>query len=228
MIKEKLKRNTLFYKIYLYYQIYLKEKPFIKRKTYSQWGEDLIIEKYFENKIGKYVDIGCFHPIRHSNTCLLYNKGWSGTNIDLNPTSIELFNIVRKEDNNILATLSDETNKEVNIFFEHNFSPINSLHFKNFSSDKKKYLKKKVLTKKFSDLVNFNFDFLNIDCEGEDLNILKTIDFKKFTPDLICIEINSDEENYEFKIYSLLKEYNYKKLCVKNYSHIFEKQYIKN
>ncbi len=226
MIKEKLKRNTLIYKIYLYYQIYLKEKSFIKRKTYSQWGEDLIIEKYFENKIGKYVDIGCFHPIRHSNTCLLYNKGWSGTNIDLNPTSIELFNIVRKGDNNILATLSDEANKEVNIFFEHNFSPINSLHLKNFSSDKKRYFKKRVLTKKFSDLVNFNFDFLNIDCEGEDLNILKTIDFKKFTPNLICVEINSDEKNYELKIYNLLKEYNYKKLCVKNYSHIFEKQVI--
>ena len=111
MIKEKLKRNTLIYKIYLYYQIYLKEKSFIKRRTYSQWGEDLVIEKYFKNKIGKYVDIGCFHPIRHSNTCLLYNKGWRGTNIDLNPTSIELFNIVRREDKNILATLSDKNNK---------------------------------------------------------------------------------------------------------------------
>ena len=223
MIKEKLKRNTLIYKIYLYYQIYLKEKSFIKRRTYSQWGEDLVIEKYFKNKIGKYVDIGCFHPIRHSNTCLLYNKGWRGTNIDLNPTSIELFNIVRREDKNILATLSDKNNKEVDIFFEHNFSPINSLHLKNFDSKKKNYFKKKAFTKKFSELINFNFDFLNIDCEGEDLNILKTIDFKKFTPNLICIEINSDEKNYKHRVYSLLKEYNYQMLCVKNFSHIFEK-----
>ena len=223
MIKEKLKRNTLIYKIYLYYQIYFKEKSFIKRRTYSQWGEDLVIEKFFKNKIGKYVDIGCFHPIRHSNTCLLYNKGWRGTNIDLNPTSIELFNIVRREDKNILATLSDKNNKEVDIFFEHNFSPINSLNLKNFDSDKKNYFKKKAFTKKFSELINFNFDFLNIDCEGEDLNILKTIDFKKFTPNLICIEINSDEKNYKHRVYSLLKEYNYQKLCVKNFSHIFEK-----
>lgn len=224
MIKEKLKRNTLIYKIYLYYQIYFKEKSFIKRRTYSQWGEDLVIEKFFKNKIGKYVDIGCFHPIRHSNTCLLYNKGWRGTNIDLNPTSIELFNIVRREDKNILATLSDKNNKEVDIFFEHNFSPINSLNLKNFDSDKKNYFKKKAFTKKFSELINFNFDFLNIDCEGEDLNILKTIDFKKFTPNLICIEINSDEKNYEHRVYSLLKKYNYQMLCVKNFSHIFEKR----
>ena len=211
----------------MYYQIFLKEKSFIKRKTYSQWGEDLIIENILKIKLENMLTLDAFIQF-DSNTCLLYNKGWSGTNIDLNPTSIELFNIVRKGDNNILATLSDETNKEVDIFFEHNFSSINSLHFKNFSSDKKKYIKKRALTKKFSDLINSNFDFLNIDCEGEDLNILKTIDFKKFTPNLICIEINSDEKNYELKIYSLLKEYNYKKLCVKNYSHIFEKQVIKN
>ncbi len=223
MIKEKLKRNTLIYKIYLYYQIYIKEKCYIERKTYSQWGEDLIIEKYFKNKVGKYVDIGSFHPIRHSNTCLLYNKGWRGTNIDLNPTSIDLFKILRKEDENILAALSDEANKQVNIFFEHNFSPINSLNLKNFNSKEKTYKEIKTYTKKFSDLVYNNFDFLNIDCEGEDLNILKTIDFSKFTPDLICIEINSDEENYKERVYNLLKKYNYRELSVKNYSHIFEK-----
>jgi len=225
MIKEKLKRGTLIYKLFLYYQIYLKEKCFIKRKTYSQWGEDIVIEKYFQNKKGKYVDIGCFHPIRHSNTCLLYNKGWSGTNIDLNPTSIDMCNIVRKNDNNILAGLSDQTDKEVNIFFEHNFSPGNSLHFKNFSSGEIKYSRKKTLTKKFSDLVNHNFDFLNIDCEGEDLVILKTIDFNKFTPQLICIEIYSDEVDYKKNTYDFLNKFNYNLLGVKNFSHIFEKKY---
>jgi len=224
MIKEKLKRGTLIYKLFLYYQIYLKEKCFIKRKTYSQWGEDIVIEKYFQNKKGKYVDIGCFHPIRHSNTCLLYNKGWSGTNIDLNPTSIDMFNIVRKNDNNILAVLSDQTDKEVNIFFEHNFSPGNSLHFKNFNSGKIKYSKKRSLTKKFSDLVTHNFDFLNIDCEGEDLVILKTIDFNKFTPQLICIEIYSDEVDYKKNTYDYLNKFNYDLLGVKNFSHIFEKK----
>ena len=225
MLKEKLKRGTLIYKLYLYYQIYLKEKCFIKRKTYSQWGEDIVVEKYFQNKKGKYVDIGCFHPIRHSNTCLLYNKGWSGTNVDLNPTSIDMFNILRKKDKNIIAVLSDETDKEVNVYFEHNFSPGNSLHFKNFSSSEVKYSKKRTLSKKFSDLITHNFDFLNIDCEGEDLIILKTIDFKKYTPQLICIEIYSDEKDYKNKTYDFLSKFNYKLLCVKNFSHIFEKKH---
>lgn len=224
MIKEKLRRDTSFYKLYLYYQIYIKEKSFIKRNTYSQWGEDLVIKKYFKDKIGKYVDIGCYHPIRHSNTCLLYNNGWHGINIDLNPTTIDLFNILRKKDKNILATLSNKNNKEVEIYFEHNFSPINSLHFKNFNSKEKNYTKKKTHTTLFANLVNEQFDFLNIDCEGEDFNILQTINLNKFIPKLICIEINSDEKNYGNKVYDYLKEYDYKIHCVKNYSHIFEKK----
>ena len=77
-------------------------KAFIKRQSYSQWGEDSYIKEYFKDKKnGFYVDIGCFHPIMYSNTCLLYNKGWSGINIDLNQTSIDLFNIARKRDKNI-------------------------------------------------------------------------------------------------------------------------------
>ena len=57
--------------------------------------------KAFKNFIGKYVDIGCYHPIKYSNTALLYKKGWTGINIDLNKTSIDLFNFTRLRDKNI-------------------------------------------------------------------------------------------------------------------------------
>ena len=97
MIKEKLRIGSLFYKIYLYYYLFLREKFFVKRESYSQFGEDLVIKNFFKNKIGKYVDIGCFNPIKYNNTCLLYNEGWSGLNIDLNSTSIDLFKIARKK-----------------------------------------------------------------------------------------------------------------------------------
>ena len=40
-------------------------------------------------------------------------------------------------------------------------------------------------TSTFDDLVNQDFDFLNIDLEGHDFNVLKTIDFNKFHPKLI-------------------------------------------
>ena len=84
-------KNKFTYKIYLYYNLYIRHKSFINRKQYSQWGEDLFIEDYFKNKNkGTYLDIGCFHPFMYSNTCLLHKKGWSGVNIDINQTSIEI------------------------------------------------------------------------------------------------------------------------------------------
>ena len=57
----------------------------IVKKSYSQDNEDLFLNEYFEKiSNGFYVDIGCHHPKRFSNTYLLYKKGWKGVNIDAN------------------------------------------------------------------------------------------------------------------------------------------------
>ncbi len=46
--------------------------------SYSQEGEDMILKRIFENKIGFYIDVGAHHPKRFSNTHLLYKKGCPG------------------------------------------------------------------------------------------------------------------------------------------------------
>ena len=114
------------YQIYLYYNLYIRHKCYIKRSQYSQWGEDQFISDYFrEKQNGVYLDIGCFHPFMYSNTCLLHRKGWQGINIDINPTSIDLFNIARPKDTNLCTTINKK--KEIfNIFYDDPFSPINT------------------------------------------------------------------------------------------------------
>ena len=108
-LKKTLIKNKFTYKIYLYYNLFIRHKGFIKRKQYSQWGEDVYINEYFKKlEKGIYLDIGCFHPFMYSNTCLLFNKGWTGINVDINQTSIDLFNIVRPNDTNICTTISEE------------------------------------------------------------------------------------------------------------------------
>ena len=92
----KISESSIFYKPYLYYNLYVRFKALRKRNTYSQNQEDLFINDYFKEKnSGFYIDIGCYHPIKYSNTALLYNRGWKGINIDMNQTSIDLFNILR-------------------------------------------------------------------------------------------------------------------------------------
>ena len=97
------------YNIYLYYNLFVRHKGFKKKSRYSQWGEDQFIIEYFkDHKKGTYLDVGSFHPFMYSNTCLLYNNGWQGINIDINPTTIDLFNIARSRDINICAAVSNK------------------------------------------------------------------------------------------------------------------------
>ena len=76
------------------------------KKSYSTGAQDLIINYYFKEKQnGIYIDVGCFHPFKGNNTKLLYDKGWSGINIDLDFHTIELFEHIRKRDENIHAAI---------------------------------------------------------------------------------------------------------------------------
>jgi hypothetical protein len=220
MNKKLLIKYKFLFKIYLYYSYF--KFNFFSKKTYSQFEEDIIINKYFKNFIGKYVDIGCYHPIKYSNTALLYKKGWTGINIDLNKTSIDLFNFTRLRDKNILACLSDRE-KIVDMYIDNEFSALNSIYNNNIKNFKiKKYQKIKIKTKVFSNVVREKFDFLNIDCEGNNYNILKTIDLKKFNPKIICIEVSGENKNF---IYKYLNSNHYKLLTIRSLSHIFK--YIK-
>ena len=199
-------KTHLTYKIYLYYHLYLRHKGLFKKKRYSQWGEDQFIFEFFKGKQrGTYLDVGCFHPFWWSNTCLLHQAGWEGINIDINSTAIDLFNIARPKDVNLCTTIN-ENKSEFKFFFDHAFSPCNTLdesfkdYFKKsyfdrfkeecFINDQTKTIKSKsineilTLAKKFKKI-----DFLNIDVEGTDLKMLKQlIPNKVIKPSLISIE----------------------------------------
>jgi len=189
-------KNTFTYKIYLIYNLVIRHKSFLSRLSYSQWGEDLEIINYFKNKErGKYLDIGCFHPIMYSNTCLLYRKGWSGVNIDLNQTTIDLFNIARPDDLNLCRIIGSEEEK-VKVYFDSLFSPVNTADETFYSEHKKIFFKKKftreVLSEKFHNIIEKNhineIDFINIDAEGMDYQVLQQINLNKIKVSLLAIE----------------------------------------
>ena len=236
MLKKKLHKNHILYKPYLYYNLFFHHKCFIKKYTYSQSGEDLFIGNYFKAiNNGFYIDIGCFHPITHSNTAKLYNKGWRGINIDINQTSIDLFNLIRKKDKNFCAAISNE-NKQVNSYIDNNFSPINSINenFFNYTSNKfsdGKSIKSEIYSYKLVDFlkkqnITLNYiDFLNIDVEAHDYEVLEGIDFKKFDIRLICVEMfDENGEVNKDKFISFLKTYGYKLLSSIGANGFFEKK----
>ncbi len=217
------------------HNLYIKNRCFIKRESYSQDGEDKILEEIFKNKSsGLYVDVGCYHPIELSNTALLYNKGWKGINIDISEYSIKLFNYLKPGDINLNLAVSN-FNGYADIFFQKRLSKISTI-------DKQKSLKifqgkintKKIACKTLTEIIkdtiykDKKIDFLNIDAEGHDLEVLKSLNFQKYLPQVICIEIFPDQGNFDN--FDLKATPEYKFLINKNYqlywsgffSHIFK------
>ena len=116
-----------FKKVFLYYNLYIRNLKFFFKSSQSQFGEDKKIVKLFhKDKKGIYLDLGCFHPIRQNNTYILHKLGWKGINIDLNPLSIELFNLARPKDINICAAISNKKSIET-LYFDHSLSSVNTI-----------------------------------------------------------------------------------------------------
>ena len=216
--------------------MYFRPKIFFPKKTYSMFGEDLKIKNFFKNKKkGFYVDIGCYHPLDGNNTYLLYKKGWSGVNVDINKTSIELFKIARKKDFNFNIAISDKS-KKVRVFFRKKINMLNTIVKKNAITNFQKgfssaYIKSISLNSilKSLNLKNEKIDFLNLDVEGNELNVLKSFNFKKYRPELICVEIHNQKLTKKIKdyykktrLYKLLIKQSYKLIWKKEFSFIFK------
>mgnify|MGYP001277424971 CR=1 FL=1 len=220
---------------YLYY-MYYRTKIFLPKKTYSMFGEDLKINEFFKRKKkGIYVDIGCYHPLDGSNTYLLYKRGWKGVNVDINKTSIDLFNIARKKDLNLNIAISD-TSKKVKVFYRKKINMLNTIVKKNALSNFKKGFKSTYINSNSLNtlLENLNMnikkiDFLNLDIEGNELKALKTFNFRKYKPTLICVEIHNQKatKNNEYyykknKLYKLLIKKGYKLFWKNQFSFLFK------
>ena len=217
------KEHSLFKKLFLYYNLYIRNLKFFFKSSQSQFGEDKkIIKLFHKNKKGIYLDVGCFHPIRQNNTYLMYKLGWKGINIDLNPLSIELFNLARPNDINICAAVSSKKSTET-VYFDHSLSSLNTISKEHIFFLKKafglnKLEKRKIKTITLSKLLKKNkirkIDFMNIDIEGSELKVLKTINFNYFDIKVICVEVlnqfftKRDKINKD-KIIKILKQNNY-------------------
>ena len=224
---------NIYEKIRMFHNIYFKNNFFINKKTYSMDEEDLFINNFFKNKIGLYVDVGAYHPLELSNTFLLHKRKWKGVNIDINPLSIDYFNFLRPNDINLNLGVAKKNSTKM-MYFQKNKSPLNTLnlnHAKKVFSNK--FNQKKIKTKTLTTILDKTefkgkeIDFLNIDTEGNDLEVLQSLDFKKYIPKLICIELidhfNQEQKKIKkHKIYKFLINKNYKLVWSGHLSHIFK------
>jgi len=170
----------------------------------GQFGEDVVIKKLFDRKKknGFYVDLGANHPFLHSNTAFFYHKGWRGINVDANKNSISLFNKIRKKDTNLnYAIISSKEYakgiKTIDLYLPDKATGSGGItataSVKKSIASERNFIKKQVvesidINTLFNAYSIVEIDYLNIDLEGVDEEVLFDIDFSKFKIYLIAIE----------------------------------------
>jgi len=157
--------------------------------TFSQFGEDIAVRRLADDlKItnGFYVDAGAFHPIRASNTLLLHKSGWRGINIEMVKEKVALFDQLRPLDRNVCAVLDSE---ERAIHFSSDQESMDRIYASNERSGLRP-----ATTRTLSSIleqegfVSRAIDYLNIDCEGSDLRVLRGLDLSRYPVRILTIE----------------------------------------
>jgi len=176
---------------------------------FGQWSEDVLIRKLFDRKKkdGVYLDIGAYHPFKHSNTAYFWIKGWKGYNIDANPKTITLFKNNRPSDVNIWAAIvpnNKQAADTVNLMLADKSdlpSGVSATGTCNpaIAADRQFKSTIKVPAKTISQIINENhitkIDYLNIDVEGYDAALISDFDFSTLRPKVISVEDYGDSLN---------------------------------
>lgn len=166
------------------------------RKSYSQRFEDFLIDRILGFKdTGFYIDVGAYDPDRFSNTKRFYRRGWKGINIEPHIYNYKKFVKKRLRDVNLNIGVSDRPEK---ILFFHFIPETLSTFSKEeaFRYREQGYMLKgteEIDVKPLAQILHElhyrgAIDFMSIDTEGFDLQVLKGNDWKLFRPKVVCIE----------------------------------------
>lgn len=194
-----------------------------QRRSFSQFGEDGVLAWLFVGKRdGFYVDVGCHHPFRISNTASLHlDFGWRGINIDVDERAIAAFQKFRPGDINICSGVAGAPGAmEVTIFDE---GAINTFSEASASHPAWAHIprhKKIVAVDTLAALLSqhlpagVSIDLMSVDAEGLDYEILSSNNWDHFKPGVLLVETDLIDFTRlsENQTHSLLTDHGYK-LC---------------
>ena len=187
--------------------LYNLKKQFYKRYnlSFSQSGDDIQLYKLLKNKKpGTYIDIGCWHPFKASNSYYFYLRGWKGICIDPNPDIAPLFRKYRNSDTFLNTAVSDVNSKEKYYILKDPYTSMNSMNYQFLKEQKVEHMvveEKEIDCLRLEEILDQNIskdenlDFFDIDVEGNDLKILKSNNWERYRPKLILIETDRSLKN---------------------------------
>lgn len=192
------------------------------RISYGFTGEDRLIESLLKTQIsynGFYIDVGCNDPRFLSNSFLFYRRGWRGICIDANKRLINKYQRIRPRDVAVCALISDSTEERTFYELTNNVLSTTETQFLDeyLAEGQQVISEKRIQPQSLTHILDHYkapvvFDFLSIDAEEHDIQVLKSLDFSKYTPRLIIVEDETFDPAFptQNQIYQFLSHKQYK------------------
>jgi len=173
-------------------------------RSFSQFGEDRFLLRHFADcPPGFYVDVGAYHPFYCSNTHLLYRRGWHGINLEPDSEAFALFGRHRSRDINLPIAVCD-TNGIATFARSGSFAGIvDDKHLWNDMSGERITVRTSRLDALLAEYVpaGTQVDLLDVDCEGHDLDVLRSNDWERFRPSVVLAEAHGQDAREEIEAY---------------------------
>jgi hypothetical protein len=174
----------------------------------SQYGEHVFIERYFAGQLGTFLDVGAGDGGEYSNVRGLAKSGWSGVLIEPDPEqaaallrrpwceSIMLLSaalvpihwgagprlLFRCGDYTTVLQQHRDRIEKCNPNLKWSNSITSGLHWMDICQR-----------------IRESFDFINLDVEGLNLELLKDLPFVTMKPEMLCVELDPPEALEEMK-----------------------------
>lgn len=162
--------------------------------SYAQNGEDVLIDRVFQQEKGFFVDVGASHPVYESVTKHLSNLGWRGINIE--------------PDSETYAALVNDRPKDINLHCAVGKSPgvvtfhrlpnrymsttneahLDALGARVRSLSMPEQVQMRSLAGIVAEFVDGVVDLLKIDAEGSEQEVIEGADWDACRPRLLVVE----------------------------------------
>lgn len=184
---------------------------------YSQNNEEQVISDYFGSKTGSFLDLGAYDGINLSNTRYLVENGWNGVCLEPHPEIFKKLKENLKDYPNIYCYELAMGNKNGKFKLNANDTYYSTL----IDSETERWIGAYQFVDMECEVIDFKsfmkitpmteFDFISIDCEGLDYDILTQINLSEVKCSLICVETNGKETS---KYIDYISQFNFKVFCI--------------
>lgn len=165
--------------------------------SFAQNGEDVILNRVLAGvEKGFYVEVGANHPRIDSVSRSFYDRGWSGIAVEPNPYYAALYRAERPRDRTIEAAVTDSAESSITLHLIEGtgLSTVMDAVSVDHARNGMKIVDVTVPTIRLDEVIIANgldaveIQFLLIDTEGAELQVLQSIDLTSVRPWILIVE----------------------------------------